>query len=125
VDPVQGPLLRRKSGSAGNRTRDLCVSSRELCRPQRRSLITFQKYILVLYVPVDTYCTEASVCQNLTTTTRSEDFFIYFGFCLRRINTDVEHVVRNSPAAKDSVWLCDLCDGGDHGSGSITYLSLR
>jgi len=25
VDPVPDPLLLRKSGSAGNRTRDLCI----------------------------------------------------------------------------------------------------
>jgi hypothetical protein len=30
VDPVPGPLLFRKSGSAGNRTRDLLISSQEL-----------------------------------------------------------------------------------------------
>jgi hypothetical protein len=30
VDPVPDPLLRRKLGSAGNRTRNLCVSSQEL-----------------------------------------------------------------------------------------------
>jgi hypothetical protein len=30
VDPVPDPLLLRKSGSAGNRTQDLWVSSREL-----------------------------------------------------------------------------------------------
>jgi hypothetical protein len=30
MDPVPDPLLLRKSGSAGNRTRDLCVSSQKL-----------------------------------------------------------------------------------------------
>jgi hypothetical protein len=30
VDPVPDPLLLRKSGSGGNRTRDLWVSSQEL-----------------------------------------------------------------------------------------------
>jgi hypothetical protein len=30
VDPVPDPLLLRKSGSARNRTLDLCVSSQEL-----------------------------------------------------------------------------------------------
>jgi hypothetical protein len=30
VDPVPDPLLLRKSGSAGNRTRDLCVCSQEM-----------------------------------------------------------------------------------------------
>jgi hypothetical protein len=30
VDPVPDPLLLRKCGSAGNRTRDLCVCSQEL-----------------------------------------------------------------------------------------------
>jgi hypothetical protein len=30
VDPVPDPLLLRKSGSAGNRTRDLCICSQEL-----------------------------------------------------------------------------------------------
>jgi hypothetical protein len=30
MDPVPDPLLLRKSGSAGNRTRDLCVFSQEL-----------------------------------------------------------------------------------------------
>jgi hypothetical protein len=29
VDPVPDPLLLRKSGGAGNRTRDLCVSSQK------------------------------------------------------------------------------------------------
>jgi hypothetical protein len=38
VDPVPDPLLLRKSGSAGNRTRDLWVSSQELTtRLHRRS----------------------------------------------------------------------------------------
>jgi hypothetical protein len=31
VDPVPDPLLLRKSGSAGYRTRDLWVSSQEVC----------------------------------------------------------------------------------------------
>jgi hypothetical protein len=30
MDPVPDPLLHRKSGSVGNRTQDLCVSSQEL-----------------------------------------------------------------------------------------------
>jgi hypothetical protein len=30
VDPVPDPLLLRKSGSAGNRTRDLCICSQKL-----------------------------------------------------------------------------------------------
>ena len=35
VDPVPDPLLLRKSGSAGNRTWDLCICSQKLW-PQRR-----------------------------------------------------------------------------------------
>ena len=31
MDPVPDPLLLRKSGSAGNRTRDLCICSQKLC----------------------------------------------------------------------------------------------
>jgi hypothetical protein len=31
VDPVPDPLLLRKSGSAGDRTRDLCICSQKLC----------------------------------------------------------------------------------------------
>jgi hypothetical protein len=31
VDPVPDPLLLRKSGSAGNLTRDLWICSQELC----------------------------------------------------------------------------------------------
>jgi hypothetical protein len=39
VDPVPDPLLLRKFGSAGNRTRDLCYQPETLTtRPQRRSL---------------------------------------------------------------------------------------
>jgi len=30
VDPVPDPLLLRKSGSAGDRTRDLCICSQKL-----------------------------------------------------------------------------------------------
>jgi hypothetical protein len=30
VDPVPGPILLRKSGSIGNRSRDLCICSQEL-----------------------------------------------------------------------------------------------
>jgi hypothetical protein len=43
VDPVPDPLLLRKSGSAGNRARDLWVSSQELLttRPQRRTQHTY------------------------------------------------------------------------------------
>jgi hypothetical protein len=38
VDTVPDPLLLRKSGSAGNRTRDLCLQPETLTtRPQRRS----------------------------------------------------------------------------------------
>jgi hypothetical protein len=42
VEPDSDPLLRRKSGSAGNGTRDLCVCGRELLttRPQRRSMLS-------------------------------------------------------------------------------------
>jgi len=32
VDPVPDPLLLRKSGSAGNRTRDLCICTQKLWR---------------------------------------------------------------------------------------------
>ena len=40
MDPVPDPLLLRKSDSAGNRTRDLCICSQKLLttRPQRRSI---------------------------------------------------------------------------------------
>ena len=31
MDPVPDPLLLRKSGSAGDRTRDLCICSQKLC----------------------------------------------------------------------------------------------
>ena len=31
MDPVPDPLLLRKSGSAGNRTRDLCICSQKHC----------------------------------------------------------------------------------------------
>ena len=31
MDPVPDPLLLRKSGSAGNRTRDLCICSQNIC----------------------------------------------------------------------------------------------
>jgi hypothetical protein len=36
MDPVPGPLQLRKSGSAGNRTRDLWVSSQKLWPPDHR-----------------------------------------------------------------------------------------
>ena len=36
VDPVPDPLLLRRSGSAGNRTRDLCISSQKLWPPDHR-----------------------------------------------------------------------------------------
>jgi hypothetical protein len=36
VDPVPDPLLLRKSGSAGNLTRDLWVSNQELWQPDHR-----------------------------------------------------------------------------------------
>jgi hypothetical protein len=41
VDPVPDPLLLRKSGSAGNRTRD---PGTQTTRPQRRSVSLIFKY---------------------------------------------------------------------------------
>jgi hypothetical protein len=42
VDPVPDPLLLRKSGSAGNRTRDLCICSQKLWpRDHRGGLKTY------------------------------------------------------------------------------------
>jgi len=46
VNPVPDPLLLRKSGSAGNRTRDLCICSQKLWPLDHRggpngSLVTF------------------------------------------------------------------------------------
>ena len=36
MDPVPDPLLLRKSGSAGDRTRDLCICSQKLWPPDHR-----------------------------------------------------------------------------------------
>jgi hypothetical protein len=42
VDPVRDPLLLRKSGSAGNRTRDPCICSQKLAtRQQGRSFLLY------------------------------------------------------------------------------------
>ena len=38
MDPVLHPLLLRKSGSAGNRTRDLCICSQKLWPLDHRRL---------------------------------------------------------------------------------------
>jgi hypothetical protein len=55
VDPVPDPLLHRKSGSAGNRTRDLWICSRELWPLDHRGGPIYQNSVLTsqekYYVP--------------------------------------------------------------------------
>ena len=46
VDPVPDPLLLRKSGSAGNRTRDLCICSQKLWPLDYRGSLLFTILIL-------------------------------------------------------------------------------
>jgi len=55
VDPVPDPLLLIKSGSAGDRIRDLCICSQKLAtRPQRRSHhYTYQYKILNFLICLD------------------------------------------------------------------------
>jgi len=48
VDPVPDPLLLRKSGSAGNRTRDLCICSQKLWPLDHRGGLTAIIIYLIL-----------------------------------------------------------------------------
>ena len=50
VDPVPDPLLLRKSGSVGNRTRDLCICSQKLWPLDHRGG-PVGTYTVVKYVP--------------------------------------------------------------------------
>jgi hypothetical protein len=50
VDPVPDPLLLRKSGSAGNRSRDLCICSQKLWPLDHRGGLLFLKFISKLYI---------------------------------------------------------------------------
>jgi hypothetical protein len=51
VDPVPDPLLLRKSSRAGNRTRDLWVSSQKLStRPQRHVLRAHNGLAIAIHV---------------------------------------------------------------------------
>ena len=44
VDPVPDPLLLRKSGSAGDRTRDLCICSQKFWPPDQLDALISQIY---------------------------------------------------------------------------------
>jgi hypothetical protein len=46
VDPVPDPLLLRKSGSAGNRTRDPQICSQELFREQKMETSYLSKLLV-------------------------------------------------------------------------------
>jgi hypothetical protein len=70
VDPVPDPLLRRKSGSVENRTRDLWVSSQQLTtRSQRRFISPLQNKPVVLFrEPIAHYCEDHvkhGTCGNI------------------------------------------------------------
>jgi hypothetical protein len=61
VDPVPDPLLLRKSGSAGNRTRTLDLKAGTLTtRPQKRSIII----AIIIIIIIITYKFEVHV-QNV------------------------------------------------------------
>jgi hypothetical protein len=59
VDPVPDPLLRRKSASAGNRTRDLCLEPGTLTTRQQIPLAqdmkngAFRMYNIWMISPLD------------------------------------------------------------------------
>jgi hypothetical protein len=48
VDPVPAPLLLRKSGSAGSRTRDLCICSQKLWPLDHRGGVFREQPLLIL-----------------------------------------------------------------------------
>jgi hypothetical protein len=54
VDPVPDPLLLRKSGSAGNRTRDLCICSQKLWSLGHRLCVHIIVYSVTNMVPRET-----------------------------------------------------------------------
>jgi hypothetical protein len=53
VDPVPDPLLLRKSGGAGNGTRDLRDSSQELCWVSYKELTSFSEPEIFLMDPTE------------------------------------------------------------------------
>ena len=52
VDPVPDPLLLRKSGSAGNRTRDLCIRSQTLWPLDHRGGLQASKQYIKIFITV-------------------------------------------------------------------------
>jgi hypothetical protein len=50
VDPVSDPLLLWKSGSAGNRTRNLWICSQELWPPEHRGEVPMERYWNILFL---------------------------------------------------------------------------
>ena len=73
MDPVPDPLLLRKSGSAGDRTRDLCICSQRLTtRPQRRSIIGLHRTEFNRHSDVvPELCALLCVCACITYITRN------------------------------------------------------
>jgi hypothetical protein len=61
VDPIPDPLLIRKSGSAGNRTQDLWVSSQELWPPDHKYYTSCKVRLDILPLLVHTQLRERSL----------------------------------------------------------------
>jgi len=56
VDPVPDPLLLRKSGSAGDRTRDLCICSQKLWPLDHRGGRIIIKTHHLYFIRAESYC---------------------------------------------------------------------
>jgi len=81
VDPVPDPLLLRKSGSAGNRTRDLCICSLRYDFSQARDFFFFSRCIKTN--SEDSY-SENTGCLSLHLYSRLGSG-MYFLLCLLRL----------------------------------------
>jgi hypothetical protein len=65
VGPVPDPVLLRKSGSAGNRTRDLWICSQKLWPLDHRGGLTVTKSVIVIETPSST-ASVFGVCCNFS-----------------------------------------------------------
>ena len=64
VDPVPDPLLLRKSGSTGNRTRDLCICSQKLWPLDHRGGLYFAYTWSISFAVSRSRCSR-NICDNV------------------------------------------------------------
>jgi hypothetical protein len=88
VDPVPDPLLLRKSGSAGNRTRGLCICSQELWPLDHRG--GHPRRIHLLYKPLGVSYAASRLRWTLYNASDISKFYFKHYLLARHLQTPLE-----------------------------------